>query len=47
MRRADRSSRGVLSSVVCLNAIEETHRGGLGPPGLSRLEKKCLLRGHV
>jgi hypothetical protein len=29
--RADHSSRGVLPSVVCLIAIEEPHRGGLGP----------------
>jgi hypothetical protein len=29
--RADHSSRGFLPSVVRLSAIEEPHRGGLGP----------------
>jgi len=29
--RADHSSRRVLPSVVCLSAIDEPHRGGLGP----------------
>jgi hypothetical protein len=40
VRRADHSSRGVLLTVVCLSVIEEPHRGGLGPLGLSRHEKK-------
>ena len=40
LRRADQPTRGVLPSVVCLGVVEETHRGGLGPIGLSSLEKK-------
>jgi hypothetical protein len=44
LRRADHSSRGVLPSVVCLRAIEEPHRGGLDPVGLSSHEKKSHSR---
>lgn len=40
LRRADNLSSGVLPSVVRLGVIEGTHRGGLGPIGLSILEKK-------
>jgi len=42
LRRADLSSRGVPSSVVCLNAIEQSHRGGQGPLGLSYRDKKIV-----
>lgn len=39
LRRADRSSEGVLPSVVCVRVIEELHRVGLGPPELSSQDK--------
>ena len=40
LRRADRSSRGVLPSAVCLCMIDEPHRRGLGPLRLSRHDEK-------
>lgn len=33
--RADHSSRGVTPNVVCLRVVEEPHRKGLDPLGLS------------
>jgi hypothetical protein len=40
LRRADSSSRGIVLAAMCLNVMEEAHRGGLGPIGHSRLERK-------
>ena len=41
--RADHSSRVVLPSVVCLSAIDELHRGGLGLlEVVEPLEKKMM-----
>jgi hypothetical protein len=40
----DRSlAEGILPSVVCPNVIEEIHRGGVGPLGLSSHEKQYLV----
>jgi hypothetical protein len=40
LRRAHYSSRGVLSSVVCLRVFEKIHRGGPGPLGAVGLWKR-------
>ena len=40
LRRTDQSSKGVLPTVVCLSVIEDTHRRGPGPLGLSSHDKK-------
>jgi len=42
LRRTDHSSREVLPSVVFLSVIEDPHRGGLGPLGLSSHVKKKM-----
>jgi hypothetical protein len=39
LRQADHSSRGVTPNVICLSVVEETHRRGLGPLGLSNNKK--------
>jgi hypothetical protein len=39
LRRAYRSSRGILPNVMCLSAIENPQRGGAGSLGLSRHKK--------
>ena len=39
MLRADHQSRAVPPSVVCLSVTKETHRGGVGPLGLSGYKK--------
>jgi len=39
LRRADRSSKGVLTSVVCVSVIEELHSVRLGPLELSSQDK--------
>jgi len=47
LRPADHSSEGVLPTVVCLSVIEDTHRRGPGPLGLSSHDKKnavCIER---
>jgi hypothetical protein len=38
LRRADRLSRGVIPSVMCLSVKEEPHRGWLGTLDLSNLK---------
>jgi hypothetical protein len=43
LHRADRLSRGVIPSVMCLGVIEEPHREGQGPLELSNREKKNIL----
>jgi len=39
LRRANRSSEGLLPSVVCVSVIEELHRVRLGPLELSNQDK--------
>jgi hypothetical protein len=42
LRRADRSSKQVLSSVTCLGVFKEPHRGLLGPLRLASRGEKCI-----
>jgi hypothetical protein len=39
LRRADHSSRGVTPNVLCLRVVEEPHRRGLDPLGMSNHKK--------
>jgi hypothetical protein len=45
LRRAYHLSRGVLPIVVCLSVIEEIHRGGLDPLGMSNHEHNISTAG--
>jgi len=47
LRRTEYSSRKVLLSVVFLSVIENPHKGGLGPLGLSSHAKKKNAISHV